>query len=164
MTGTTKKETRAHTLLHGCMDISIIYIYTKSQLNVIDSLGLSFQIKWCCTRRVSPFVIRPFLCVCAIMHLTALEYLQNMLHRVDYQCMHTHGWKSTCAASFVIQGLPWNGVFKARQWLWSDIFFRRSPTFPFLPLCTNLCGCKRINREGFALQNVLRLFRNSKAC
>ena len=63
MTGTTKKETRAHTLLHGCLDISIIYIYTKSPLNVIDSLGLSFQIKWFTDCQCKPVAVLHSPCV-----------------------------------------------------------------------------------------------------
>ena len=136
-----------------------MYIYTKSQLNVIDSLGLSFQIKWFTDCQCKPVAVlhspcvtlcHPALFVCVL----SCTWLLWNICKICCIVLITNVCTRTAAKAHVLQLLLFKGCF-AKAYLRRDndfgvTFFRSSR--------------KRINREGFALQNVLRLLRNSKAC
>lgn len=144
----------------------------ESQLMVIDSLGLSFQIKWFtdCPCKPVAMLHSPCVTLCHPVPLCVLSctWLLWNIRKICCIVLILNVCSCTAEKAHVLHLLLFKGCF-AKAYLIRDndfgvAFFWSSPTSPFLPRCANLCGCKRINREGFALQNVLRLFRNSKAC
>ena len=142
----------SHTIawLHGYFNIL--------RVNSMSSIRLDcrFQTKWFTTCQckpvamlhlpcVSPFVI---LSQCACYH--ALDCF-GIFAKYVASCwlpMYAHARlkKHMCCTLLLFKGC-FAKAYLRRDNDFGVTFLRSSPTSPFLPRCTNLCGCKRINRD-----------------